>query len=196
MSAHPVLGSLRGKPAPSEWYLDRLHRMHSPFVLCWRPGDEELPGRWVLFERSGDPLWRDAGLARRDRYLATEQARSSLSVGIWLAIEQQIDGLHWWGEWPEEGCFSDAWFTAVQQGLIENDEIRWKAVVESNLREKEAQDIWEEAHNNEAYLAKLRASMPELAAQVDEMSRETFAKVCKGAVSRSGYSPRQPVGAL
>ena len=183
MSAHPVLGHLYGKAEPAEHHLDRLHRMHAPFVLSWNP----VRGVWVLYERSGDPVWRDAGLARRERYLATAQGQQALDPGLWEAIQQQIDGLHWWGEWPEGGVFSDAWFNEVAKGLREEQDASWQAIVASDQREREARDIWDEAHNNEAYLERLKASMPDLAKSIEEMSRETYAKVCRGAIS-AGYA--------
>lgn len=177
---HPVLGPLHGKTPPPEHVLDRLHALHRPFVLTWRPGDAELPGMWVLWERIGDPLWRDAGLARRDRYLSTSEGRAALSAGIWLAIEAQIEGLHWFGHWPDEGCFSDGWFHDIARGLREVGETAERARFQVAKQEQEARAVAREAKQNPAYQERLQQKFPELAAEIEARSIEEFATVCRG----------------
>ena len=166
-----------GKAAPAEWHLDRVRCLSDSFVVAWRAPEEELRGAWVLFEQSGDPLWREAGIERRERYAANQDA---LSAGIALAIWAQCEGLHWWGEWGDGVAFTEHMYESVQQGLREQENQVWRQKVAASIRAQEAADLWEEGRANPGFIERLKLKHPELASFVEAFSQDEFKRICRG----------------
>lgn len=178
MPKHSALGWMQGgKTPPEKFVLDRIQSLSSRFILAWRQGDLEQGERWILFERCGDPLWQECGVERKARY---DKAPYALTAGIALAIWAQCEGLHWWGEWPDAGCFSEAWCQDVQKGLREEEDGEWRRKVQASIREHEALDVYDEAKGNEAYLARLREKNPEFCEMLDNLARDEFGRICRG----------------
>lgn len=112
---HPNLGQLRGgKPCPAITVLDRLRDMDPRWRVSWRPGSDTKPGLWILSEFSASPLYREAGLARRKRYLK-EDGVGKLTPDLWYGIEDQIDGLHYVASFTDEQFGTEWMFHVLRQ---------------------------------------------------------------------------------
>lgn len=153
---HDAWGRLRGHAEPAPEVGDKLLAINPRFRLSWIPGVGDA-GYWVISDRRGDPLWRDAGLARMKRYAQVGAER--MDAYTYWDTEAMIDGDHTVAVYPEGIVGSDRFYHELRQG--EHVMKTMLDTLDRGLKEKELADIEGEMALDPTYAEYVRTSAVE-----------------------------------